>query len=195
MAHVTDESLKAELKNLIGDPTRQRPFVCKGLPSGCKIFIVGLNPATNMKQNFWSFWPGDSFEKDEWQGAYEKARKRQGKTKKSSTRKNLNQITDAFPGECLETNLYWTPTDSEEELKHLIRKRTVTIKPFFALLRMVGPRIVVGHGRQVIAQRDAIEFIVPQVRFIAAERHLRLMSREGIQKLIGQIKRGISGAS
>jgi hypothetical protein len=55
-------------------------------------------------------------------------------------------------------------------------------------VKAVGPRIVVRHGRQVAAQRDAIEFIVPEARFITAERHLRLMSSESIGELIGQIE-------
>ena len=82
MPHTIAESLKAKLKSLIGDPTCERPFVCKGCsPADRKIFIVGLNPATKMEENFWSFWPGDSFDKDEWQAAYDKAREKQRKTK------------------------------------------------------------------------------------------------------------------
>lgn len=141
-----------------------------------------------MEENFWSFWPGDSFDKDGWQTAYDKAREKLRKAKRSRTREKLKQITDAFPGDCLETNLYWTPTDSEDELKDLIQKGCVTLKPFFHLLKAISPRIVIGHGRRVIAQRDAIEFIAPAVRFLATERHFRSISPESIAELIRRIE-------
>ena len=36
-------------------PEKGRPFVCQGSPYNCKIFIVGINPATTM-EGFWGYW-------------------------------------------------------------------------------------------------------------------------------------------
>lgn len=50
------QTFQKELEALIGKPTDLRPFVCDGSPLACKVFVVGLNPASEMDGNFWDYW-------------------------------------------------------------------------------------------------------------------------------------------
>jgi len=45
-----------ELRNLIPKPCPDRPFVCAGLPELCDVVVIGENPATKMKIDWWCFW-------------------------------------------------------------------------------------------------------------------------------------------
>jgi hypothetical protein len=71
-------------------PSDVRPFVCRGSPLRCKVFIVEYNPATPMKEtHFWNdFWDDNiGFKYDKWSDAYKKARQLAGKNQQSTTRK------------------------------------------------------------------------------------------------------------
>jgi hypothetical protein len=94
-----------ELRELAGGGDL-RPFVCDGSPLACRIFIVGTNPATEVP--FWPYWDTvGGFRKGEWLQGYEDARVRNGKRRRSPTRRVLEQIVEAaLPVRCLETNIY-----------------------------------------------------------------------------------------
>ena len=49
------KQFESELRSLTG-PSALRPFVCDGSPLTCRVFIVGINPATSMTTDFWQFW-------------------------------------------------------------------------------------------------------------------------------------------
>ena len=60
------DEFERQLADLLGRPSRARPFVCEGSPLDCEIFIVGFNPATEMG-DFWQFWrTGYGFDKNAW---------------------------------------------------------------------------------------------------------------------------------
>ena len=63
---MTNTEFKSELQKLVGTSTTARPFVCEGYPMECDVFIVGINPATAMQSDFWSFWDNDQFDKRKW---------------------------------------------------------------------------------------------------------------------------------
>src|SRR5271166_3410947 len=64
---LTDFDVK--LKSLTDHLPCARPFVCEGSPLACDVFIVGVNPATNVP--FWPFWqPSYGFNKKTWWAAY-----------------------------------------------------------------------------------------------------------------------------
>ena len=71
-----------------------RPFVCDGNPLECNIFIVGINPATEMEVKFEEFWNKEGFNKQKWLEAYKiervKAPLKNGKKKARFQKKQLN---------------------------------------------------------------------------------------------------------
>ena len=107
-------------------PENCRPLVCQGSPYDCKIFVVGLNPATAMENVFWQYWNNSTgFDKDSWFEAYKIERKsrplKPGKKSRrdvGTTRRNLNKLADLIgTDEILETNIYSKPTEHYTELR------------------------------------------------------------------------------
>lgn len=132
-----------------------RPFVCDGNPLECEIFIVGLNPATSMDKDFFSFWSDlYGFDKGTWFKAYLEERERKplkdGRTRRqkvSPTRSRIDRIAEAlYPIKILETNLYSVPTEHSQELSLADRK----IELFRFLMETIKPPIVFFHGKEVI---------------------------------------------
>lgn len=149
------QQFEQDLTRIIGNPTDLRPFVCEGSPLRCTIFIVGLNPATELKRSFWDFWRADyGFNKTEWFEVYKEERRKkplkQGKTRRnevSNTRRVIKWMVDeAVPEPCLETNIYSKPS---EETCDLEDKNRVT-KPFDFLLKEIQPKVLLVHGDKAI---------------------------------------------
>ncbi|MCP3053874.1 hypothetical protein [Aurantimonas marianensis] len=93
-----------------------RPFVCKGSPLACRSFVVGLNAATELPHDFFSYWSDeDGFLYKEFSEDYDKTRKRGG------NRPRIERISAGL-GSCLETNLYAMPTRKAALLKAKDRK-------------------------------------------------------------------------
>lgn len=44
------------LKPLILPPCFHRPFVCEGFPDDSQVIVIGNNPATPLKTDWWCFW-------------------------------------------------------------------------------------------------------------------------------------------
>lgn len=88
------------LQAIIGRPTHLRPFVCDGSPLDCRVFIVGLNPATTLSGDWWEFWDDErGYRRAEWFERYKAERARQplrpGKTRRfpvSNTRRVIDWI-------------------------------------------------------------------------------------------------------
>lgn len=149
------QQFQRDLEKLIGKPTDLRPFVCEGSPLDCKIFIVGFNPATELKSPFWDFWRSDyGFRKMEWLEIYKQERRSKpfppGKTRRneiSNTRRVIEWIiTEAMPLKCLETNIYSKPT---EQARDLPEQERVT-KPFDFLLNAIRPQAMLLHGQEAV---------------------------------------------
>jgi hypothetical protein len=140
------------LENLTGNPTDLRPFVCEGSPLNCQIFIVGFNPATELKRSFWDFWQPDyGFQKAAWLELYKQERRGKplspGKTRRaevSNTRRVIEWIVaEAKPVKCLETNLYAKATIQASDLKEQER----ITRPFDFLLKTIRPVAILLHGK------------------------------------------------
>lgn len=43
---------EADLRDLMGSPFHDRPFMCDGSPLDCQVFIVGINAASSMTEDF-----------------------------------------------------------------------------------------------------------------------------------------------
>jgi hypothetical protein len=146
-----EENLREKLKNY----EKPRPFVCEGNPLNCEIFIVGINSATEMNKDFWSFWSGEKgFNKSEWFESYILERKlkplKPNKTRRnklSSTRQRIEWIIEsANPIKTLETNLFVKATPTADELTNEDRESSV----FEFLLKTIKPKIIFIHGNEVI---------------------------------------------
>ena len=146
-----EQNLREKLENY----EKPRPFVCDGNPLNCEIFIVGINSATEMNKDFWSFWSGEKgFNKAEWFESYILERKlkplKPNKTRRnklSSTRQRIEWIIEsANPIKTLETNLFVKATPTADELTNEDRESSV----FEFLLKTIKPKIIFIHGNEVI---------------------------------------------
>ena len=149
-----------EMVSLLGKPTDLRPFVCEGSPLECEVFIVGINPASEMSDDFWDFWSDNrGFDKYTWFERYKSERRtrplKPGKKRRnaiSNTRRVIGWvIEEASPTKCLETNIYAKPAASEPELKALLKtlsseERNRITAAFDYLLQRIAPKLVVAHG-------------------------------------------------
>lgn len=149
-------AFESELLTIIGRPTDLRPFVCVDSPLRCNIFIVGFNPATTLAADFWHFWrSGSGFDKAAWFEEYKRERQlrplKPGKTRRnavSSTRRVIEWVIEAArPAQCLETNIYSTPTEQAVDLA--LKQRATA--PFDFLVRKINPSVIVAHGLDAAA--------------------------------------------
>lgn len=140
------------MERLIGRPTDLRPFVCEGSPLECEVFLVGINPASEMSNDFWDFWSDSyGFDKRTWFERYRIERMnrplRPGKKRRnavSNTRRVIEWILEeAKPIKCLETNIY---AKAAAQAPDLDERNRVTAS-FDYLLRQIGPKLVVAHGK------------------------------------------------
>ncbi|ESZ56005.1 hypothetical protein X727_33020 [Mesorhizobium sp. L103C119B0] len=149
------DEFERELVALIGRPTDLRPFVCEGSPLTCDVFLVGFNPATDMRTDFWEFWrPGYGYDKVAWFKRYleERAAKplKPGKTlrqKVSATRRHMECFVEGAAGvRVLETNIYAKASDDMKSLDLASRE----IAPFRFLLKTIKPKVIVVHGKPAL---------------------------------------------
>ena len=146
-------------------PENCRPFVCHGSPYDCKIFVVGLNPATVMENGFWGYWCDcTGFDKISWFESYKNERKsrppRPGKKRRLSvgtTRRNLNKLADLVGDYgLLETNIYSVPTEHYTDLQ--VEEKVTEV--FHFLLTEIKPTLIITHGKDSADyfSRDVREF-------------------------------------
>ncbi len=110
------------------------PFLCRGSPLKCRIFIVGFEPARKVEKRFWSFWTDSrGFKKAEFIRELDKLDGGQ-----TLTRERIEIIANAV-GErvTLNTNIY-----SKKELPKKDRKTDV----IEYLLKTIRPKVVLAHG-------------------------------------------------
>jgi hypothetical protein len=137
-----------ELAKLVPKSANLRPFVCEGSPLDCEVFIVGINSATPMSEDFWEYWRQErGFDKDTWFDDYKNKRKNEGKDEISPTRRILECVLEsAKPIKCLETNVYPTPTPRASELG--TQQRTANVFNF--LLATIKPKLIVAYAAEVV---------------------------------------------
>ena len=192
---ISIDIFEQQLADIIGRPTALRPFVCSGSPLACRVFIVGLNPASPMKATFWDFWrPGIGYDKGVWMDAYlaERAERplKPGRTRRpkiSPSRAVIECLVDEIgPAMCLETNIYATATEEFCDLGTELRDT----KPFDYLLATVKPELLIVHGKDAVAHLvnkapDATVLAVPHFSRGWSHQRARELGREVRQKLGG----------
>ena len=134
---------ETELRDLMGSPYYDRPFVCDGSPLDCQVFIVGINAASSMTEDFWDCWrSGYGFDKSAWYSAYQAIR-----AKPSRTRTVMQIVMDEAVAtnsdvRFLETNIYSFPTPRE----NILRSHQMSTKIFDFLLETIKPKVMLVHG-------------------------------------------------
>lgn len=136
---------ECQIRSRMGN-ARGWPFLCNGSPFDCEIFLVGINPATDV-----SIWPHWSIEtgvdREAWLEAY-----RNGRSKLTPTRIRIEllikAITDTAIGKprVLETNIFHQYSQRLRDL----RKDQRTTDVFDFLIETLRPKIVFVHGRPAI---------------------------------------------
>ena len=142
---MTTYEFKTRLKELTNNDQTLRPFICDGNPLESKIFIVGINPATQMKSSFWDYYQNENFDKRKWLVDYIKFRKSEGKkTKLSPTRNKIEKLViDTFAEhQCLETNVYSKPSEMLKNLEEQNKNTDI----FNFLVRAIKPKAILIHG-------------------------------------------------
>jgi hypothetical protein len=121
------------------------PFLCDGSPFGCEIFVVGINPATNI--SVWQCWSTNAgMDRNAWLESY-----RAERGDFLPTRRRLNRFSQAAsPARVLETNVFSASSPRLAALAKAHRSRHV----FEFLLSELRPKILFVHGR---AARRQIE--------------------------------------
>ncbi|QKE63804.1 hypothetical protein HNE05_10690 [Aquipseudomonas campi] len=168
------------LETIIGRPADQRPFVCDGSPLDCRVFIVGLNPASASERDFWEFWDCEAgFNKRAWFESYltERAKRplKPGKTRRnpiSNTRRVLEWvISSAGDTRILETNIYASATEDAKGLAGSMR----CSRAFDFLVDALKPRLVVAHGNHAV---DHMRTKYPGLQTIAVKHFSRGWSQQ-----------------
>lgn len=184
------EKFEKGLLSLISKPTYLRPFVSDGSPLDCEVFIVGLNPASPMKADFWSFWQSEvGFDKARWFEAYladraarplKPGRKRRNAV--SNSRRVIEWLIPALsPAKCLETNIYSAAT---EELRDLEQERRITA-PFDFLIDTIKPAVVIVHGKGAITHLRQKTF---PCKVIEVDHFSRGWNKEDVHALGHQVR-------
>jgi len=119
-----------------------RPFLCRGSPLGCDVFLVGINPGTDTP--LWHHWSLEKgCDKDGWLADY---LGRHGRLK--PTRARIERICEsAGRDRVLETNVFHVPSARERQLPKADRRTGV----FDFLLETLRPRVMFVHGRSAVA--------------------------------------------
>ena len=138
-ADMTLEKFREGLERLMPTP-EARPFTCKGSPLECRLFIVGLYPATQLGNFFGCYWSDDrGFLRDDFEADYSHIRKKVG------TRPRIEAFVEgACPVPCLETNIYAVPKETacgpESKNTKIIKYLIETIQPAGIFVHMNKPK-------------------------------------------------------
>ena len=148
-AAMTLEKFREGLEPLMPIP-EARPFTCTGSPLECRLFIVGLNSATQLKRDFFRrYWRDDrGFRRDVFEGDYSHMRKEQRKRPVSPTRQRIEAFVEgACPVPCLETNIYAVPTEREPKLESKY-KNTKIIEYLMKTIRPAGIFVHINEPKE-----------------------------------------------
>ena len=162
------------------------PFLCDGSPFDCQIFVVGINPASDM--SLWPFWSNATgVNRKAWLEAY---RKKYGRIR--PTRHRINWLVEAAkPARVLETNIFSSHSRRERDL----RKHLRTSEVFDFLIDKLKPKIMFVHGRSTIRYIERVmstvlhhgEFKILNYRgmtmHVLSNRHLYNWKRIDVEQL------------
>lgn len=133
-------AFERELRAVAGD-VAVRPFLCNGSPFDCPVFLVGINPATDIP--LWPYWSAEhGCDKQGWLGAY---LEKHGRYR--PTRARIERLLRSLaPTRALETNVFHHRSRREADLVDEYKQTDV----FDFLLKRLAPRVVFVHGRSAV---------------------------------------------
>ena len=154
--------------------------MCDGLPSASNVIVIGENPATPLKKNWWDYWDATTgFRLNTFVDHYKEERGRRGK-RISNTRMRLDRIRSNSV-KCIETNAYQNekPDGVGEGVSN------------FALLSILishneNLKAIIAHGK--IAQEFLDRVIIPDGIKTYSPRHFRMESYDIIDRICAEIK-------
>ena len=170
------------LESAIGRPCWDRPLVCDGLPDNSRVIIIGENPATEMENDWWTYWkPESGFDRTAFMRDYQEQRRRKNKRPLSNTRLRLEWIREnGVAG--VETNAYCNERPGGAG-------NGVGNYAVLDLLIRNMPQLVavIAHGN--VAKAFAAGYQFPSnVKELFELRHFRMESRAEINRICAEIK-------
>lgn len=169
------------LHNILPRPCYERPFVCDGPAEQCIAVVVGENPATDTRVDWWSYWSDSTgFNFSAWTAHYARAREQRGKNPTSPTRLRLNKLR-SLGVRCLETNVFFNERPdgagqgaSNADLLALV------------FTTLPGIRFVIAHGDTA---KDYMQTrsIPPHIAKVFRTRHFRLESYQTVERIASEI--------
>ena len=133
-------TFERELRAVAGDMA-VRPFLCNGSPFDCQVFLVGINPATDIP--LWPYWSAErGCDKQGWLDAY---CKKHGGFR--PTRARIERLLKSLaPTRALETNVFHHGSRREADLADEHKQTDV----FDFLLEHLAPHVVFIYGRSAV---------------------------------------------
>jgi hypothetical protein len=194
-------AFNTELEGRLHPFPNLRPFIGNCHPLEAEVIIVGCNAATLLSRPFTDFWDGDTgfdlvafdrFYGNERKSQWTKGEKPRHKSYFSRTRQRINTIVASLPrgARWIATNVYWTPTECQSDLK----EEHKVSEDFKWLLRACRPRVILAHGDKAYeAVRQLVATIAPghspQVEDCS---HLgRCLSKGELAGAILKVRRGL----
>jgi len=141
---MTNHEIELELRKLLRSKHRSRALLCDGSPIGCKVAIVGVNPATDI--SLWRYWNKDSgCNKVAWLAEF---RRKWGHALKPTRRGIEYLIEELKPVRCIELNVYPYVSGNEKQLPAALKD----VRVFDFLLRKIEPRLLFVFGNTAIKE-------------------------------------------
>lgn len=168
-----------QIRKLIPQPCYERPFICDGFPSGSSVIVIGENPATPMKKDWWSYWrPDTGFQFEDFASDYLVERSSTGKGI-SNTRRRLNRFRENGV-KCVETNAF------RNEKPDGVGEGTSNFEILdFLIGNMPDLKGIVAHGR--IAAEYLRAAPISKDLPIYETRHFRMESHSKIDEICSEV--------
>ena len=174
-------NLTEYLHRTIPKPCYERPFVCDGLLESCTVVVIGENPATEMRTDWWSFWNDkNGFDLRKFESEYQELRLASGKRPISNTRIRLNRLRSNGL-RCLETNVH----KNERPGGRGIGSPNTDLLPVL-LASLPSLRGVIAHGS--VATRYLASLALPLGVQSYRMRHFRSESYSSIDEVAEQLR-------
>jgi hypothetical protein len=124
-----------------------RPFLCQGVPFGCSVFLVGVDPGTDIK--FWPHWDGvKGCNKQGWIDEY---LVKDPRFKGKPTRRRIEILFDILaPHRILETNIFPFPRVPRSRIT------STDTRVFDFLLETIRPRLVFVYGKWAVEHLEKL---------------------------------------
>lgn len=168
------------LESYIPNPCYERPFVCGGFPSDSIAIVIGENPATRMKENWWKYWKCESgFQLESFIADYRAKREKMGKRKDSNTRLRLTRFKENGV-KCVETNAF-----SNEKADGAGEGTSNYAILNLLIANMPKLRAIIAHGD--IAGAFLAKATIPKGALTYRTRHFRTESYATVDRICAEI--------